>query len=88
MADALNMRPFGFNVMSPKKAPTPENTAGKTIEKAMDSLWGPVLNYLEKNEDVFSGSVANSINKVNIHTMRLGMAMSSNEVKKTLDTKM
>lgn len=83
MAEAFNIKPFGLNVIPSKSA---EQT-GKSVEKAIGNLWSPVLDYLEKNENVFKGDVASEINKVNMQTMRLGMTMDESKVTRNLDTK-
>jgi len=59
----------------------------KKVEKAVSSLWDPVLEYLKENENVFSGDVSQEIQKLNIQTLNLGMAMRKGESKHEFDEK-
>jgi len=83
MADYMSIKPFGLNVI-PSKAT--QEQVSKTVEEAIGGLWTPVLDYLKKNENVFSGDVSTEINKLNFQTMRLGMAMDEGKEVRNLDT--
>jgi hypothetical protein len=90
MAEAFNMRPFGFNVM-PKGGQTDSSSSGyvvqRTVGRAIESLWEPVENYLNKNEDVFNGTVGHKIERTNFQTMQLGTIMNQGKPIRNLDTK-
>jgi len=81
MAEYMSIKPFGLNVIPSKT----QEQVGKTVEEAIGSLWNPVLDYLSKNEDVFSGNVATEIDKLNLQTMRLGMTMDEGAQVRNLD---
>ncbi len=80
-ADYMNIKPFGLNVIPTKS----QEQIKENVEEAIGSLWSPVLDYLKKNEGVFSGDVAGEINKINFQTMRLGMTMNENSEVRNLD---
>ena len=82
-ADYMNIKPFGLNVVPSKT----HEQVKETVEEAIGNLWSPVLDYLEKNDGVFSGNVAEEINKINFQTMRLGMTMDGTREVRNLDTK-
>jgi|GEM_PF-1324582 len=88
MAEAFNMRPFGLNVMpqTRHKDGSAQQSTEKTVGKAIEQLWEPVLNYLEKNENVFNGNVIQEIEKANYQTMRLGITMNEGQPLRNLDT--
>jgi len=83
MAEYMNIKPFGLNVIPTKT----QEQVRESVEEAIGNLWSPVLDYLKKNEAVFSGNVSNEINKINFQTMRLGMAMDESTEIRNLDTK-
>lgn len=78
----LNFKSFGLNVALPKD----RQAAKRTIDNAMKNFWEPVMSYLEKNENVFSGDIEKEIDKINIQTMNLGFAAREDEVIHRLDT--
>ena len=82
MANAFNIKPFGLNVIPDRTA----KQAAETVENAIGNLWSPVLDYLEKNNDIFNGNIATEIEKLNIQTMRLGMTMNEENTVRSLDT--
>lgn len=82
-ADYMSIKPFGLNVIPTKT----QEQVTQSVEEAIGNLWTPVLDYLKKNEDVFSGDVSSEINKLNFQTMRLGMAMDEGKETRNLDTK-
>ncbi len=88
MADATNSgnilnRPFGLNIA------LPERTLRQFQETAVNSvnLFTPIIDYLDENDNVFSGDVAKQISKYNEMTYALGAAARAGKVKPTFDTK-
>lgn len=84
MSTNFNIKSFGLNVI-------PDLKQGKypvqSVEKAIGDMWEPVLDYLATNENVFSGEVAQEINKINIQTMQLGTIVNADRETRNLDTK-
>ena len=84
MSTNFNIKSFGLNVI-------PDLKQGKhpvqSVEKAIGDMWEPVLDYLATNENVFSGEVAQEINKINIQTMQLGTIVIADRETRNLDTK-
>lgn len=72
MTDGLFNMPFGLNVKVPTRT---IQEAQKTLEKQISSLWTPVFDYLEKNEQVFNGDISAQINQYNKQTYNLGAIM-------------
>ena len=79
----LNFQSFGINIGLPKN----DQRTKKAIGNAVKSLWEPVMDYLKKNEDVFSGDIAKEIDRLNIQTMNLGFIAREGEEIHRLDTK-
>ena len=84
MSTNFNIKSFGLNVI-------PDLKQGKhpvqSVEKAIVDMCEPVLDYLATNENVFSGEVAQEINKINIQTMQLGTIVNADRETRNLDTK-
>ena len=72
-----NVQPFGLNVISPRT----NQQVKESVSDAVGSLWGPVIEYFENNENVFSGDVAKEIESLNMQTMRLGMELRKGQEK-------
>lgn len=79
-----NIKSFGYNVIPEQTGKTFEK-AGETVESAISGIWEPILDYLEKNDNVFSGEVATEIDKLNFQAMRLNMAINGNSEKRSLN---
>ena len=74
MADKniISNNPFGFNINLPKK------TIGEVAKVAKQEIEeitvNPFLNYLDANDKVFSGEVANEIRKYQAQIYSMGQA--------------
>ncbi len=82
MAENITLRSFGLNIIPQER----KEYVGKKVGKAIEGLWQPVLEYLEKNDDVFSGDILKEIEKTNIQILNLGMEMRKGVEKHSLDT--
>lgn len=71
-------RPFGLNVKVPERT---LKQAGETLSNTAGGVLSPMLNYLEENEKVFTGDVANEINKIFASSFNIGMRMQEENVK-------
>lgn len=83
MSENFNVKSFGFNVIPREKF----QNAGVKVEEAIGSLWSPFMDYLEKNENVFSGNVLDKIDKINAQNVELGSMFVGLETQHRLDTK-
>ena len=83
MSTNFNIKSFGLNVVPDLRN---GKQAAHTVEKAIGDMWEPVLDYLATNDNVFSGEVANEINRINIQTMQLGTIVNADREAKNLDT--
>ena len=72
-----NMQPFGLNVITPRTGQQIKESVGD----AVGSLWAPVIEYFENNDNVFSGDVAKEIEALNMETMRLGIELRKGQEK-------
>lgn len=79
-----NIKSFGFNVIPEQKGKTAEKTV-ESVGNAINGIWEPILDYLEKNDNVFSGEVSNEIEKLNFQAMRLNMTVNGGSEKRTLN---
>lgn len=84
MTDGLFQMPFGLNIKVPTRT---LQEAQRTLEKQVSSLWTPVFDYFEKNEEVFNGDVTEQINQYNRQAYNLGAIMRDVTETHTFDTK-
>ena len=73
-------KPFGMNVKVPTRT---LQQAKETAVKAVSSLWEPVVDYFEKADNVFNGSVQDEIAKYNRQAYSLGVTMRQGQDKHT-----
>lgn len=84
MVENYNLKTgFGLNVIPSQKL----KIAGNKVEEAMSNLWTPLFDYLEKNENVFSGNIEAEINKINNQTLDLGNTVRKGQEQHRLDEK-
>ena len=77
-------RPFGLNIALPTRTlKQVKDTATKTVS----SLWEPMVDYFEKADNVFSGSVQEEISKYNRMAYSLGVTMRKGQPKTTFNMK-
>ena len=61
--------------------------AKDTAQKAVSSLWEPVVDYFDKADNVFSGNVQEEINKYNRMAYSLGETMRKGQDRPTFNVK-
>ena len=72
MSDNFIKQPFGLNI----KVPTRTIHKGeKTAQGMVNSLWEPLFNFIDENQNVFTGNVANEIEKYNLMMFNVGSAL-------------
>lgn len=72
MSDNFIKQPFGLNI----KVPTRTIHQGeKTAQGMVNSLWEPLFNFIDENQNVFTGNVANEIEKYNLMMFNVGSAL-------------
>ena len=76
---------FGLNITMPTRT---IQQAKETMGKAISGLWDPVLNYLDENENVFSGNIADQMERANLFSYNLGAAMRAQEKKSKFEMSM
>lgn len=88
MAENKNLilnNPFGFNVALPKKSiQEVQKVAAQELENITVN---PFLDYLNDNDKVFSGEVANEIGKYQAQMYALGQTMREGQPKRTFNVK-
>lgn len=77
-------RPFGLSVQVPTRT---LKQAKDTAQKAVSSLWEPVVDYFDKADNVFSGNVQDEINKYNRMAYSLGVTMRKGQDRPTFNVK-
>lgn len=88
MAENKNLilnNPFGFNIALPKK--TIKEIQKVAQQELEDITVNPFLNYLNDNDKVFSGEVANEISKYQAQMYALGQVMREGQPKRTFNVK-
>lgn len=71
-------KPFGMNIKVPERT---LQQAGKTIGDTANGVFEPLFVYLEENENVFTGNVAEEITKVNLASFNIGAKMQEEDMK-------
>lgn len=86
MSDSNHLlnQPFGLNIRLPERT---MQQVQETASSTVNGLWSPLFNYLDENQNVFMGDVANEISKYNRLTYALGAAAREGKPKVTFDTK-
>lgn len=69
MPENILNKPFGMNIFIPERT---AQQYKQTLNKAVSSLWTPLFDYFEKNENVFSGDISKEIAKYNAITYSMG----------------
>lgn len=81
-------QPFGLNVKLPEKT---MQQFGKTATNIAGGMIDPVLDYLEQNDNVFSGNIVHETNKLRAASLNIAFAMTNDNEKRngtsTFDTK-
>jgi hypothetical protein len=65
-------RTFGLNVRIPERT---LKQAGATLGENAKNIVSPLFDYLEENDEVFTGNVANEIRKINLINFNIGAMM-------------
>lgn len=72
MADGILNNSFGLNVHLPKRTLQQiQETAGN----AAGGVFEPLFNFISENQNVFTGNVANEIEKYNLMMFNVGAAL-------------
>ena len=84
MADGILNQPFGLNIKVPTR--TIEQVK-QTAEGTVSGLWEPLFGFIEDNQSVFTGSVANQIEKYNLMMFNIGAELRKAEGPVTFNVK-
>ncbi len=77
-------QPFGMNI----KMPTRTIQQGKeTVEKHVGGVFEPLFSFIEDNQPVFNGSIAEEIEKYNLMTYNTGAMLRNAQAQITFDIK-
>ena len=69
MADGIINQPFGLNVKVPTRT---MQQIKQTAEGTVGGLWDPLFSFIDDNQNVFTGNVANQIEKYNLMMFNIG----------------
>ncbi len=72
MADNFIKQPFGLNIKVPTRT---IHQTEKTAQGVVNSLWEPLFNFIDENQNVFTGNIANEIEKYNLMMFNVGAAL-------------
>lgn len=67
-----NSNSFGFNVKSHEKT---LQLAGQTLSNTAGGVFSPLFDFLEENDNVFTGDVTREIQRINANSFNIGMVM-------------
>lgn len=77
-------QPFGMNIKLPQRT----LQQGKdTIEHGVKGVFEPLFNFIEDNQPVFSGKIAEEIERYNLMSYNTGAVLRNAQPKKTFDIK-
>ncbi len=84
MAENFFKQPFGMNIKVPTRTikQTKESAQG-----AVSGLWEPLFNFIDENQNVFTGNVAHEIEKYNLMMFNVGAALRKDKVNGAFDVK-
>lgn len=68
-----NAQPFGLNIVVPEKT---LRQFGRTAGNVAGGVFEPLFTYLEENENVFSGDIANELNKTRAENFNTTLMMN------------
>lgn len=84
MSENFINQPFGMNIKLPNK--TIKQIEQTAIEHS-GSVFEPLFSFIEENQDVFTGNVANEIEKYNIMSYNIGAALRKGNTNMGFDVK-
>ncbi len=82
----IQKNPFGLNITLPQK--TIEEVTKVAQQEIENITVNPFVEYLEENDKVFSGEVANEIKKYQSQIYALGQVMREGQPTRTFSAKM
>lgn len=71
-------QPFGLNVKVPTRT---IKQAGDTLGNTAGGVLSPIVDYLESNEKVFTGEIAEEIDKIFVQSFNIGAKLRAEDVK-------
>lgn len=77
-------QPFGMNIKVPTR--TIQQTQ-ETAQNALGSVFEPLFDFIDSNQGVFTGNVANQIEKYNLMSYNVGAALRKDRVNGAFDVK-
>lgn len=84
MTENFFKQPFGMNIKMPVKT---IKQVEKTAENAVGGILEPLFNFIDDNQKVFTGNVANEIEKYNLMSYNIGAALRRDKVTGDFDVK-
>lgn len=84
MADNFINQTFGMNIKVPTRT---IKQSQETAQGVVNSLWEPLFNFIDENQGVFTGSVANQIEKYNLMMFNVGSALRKDNTNGGFDIK-
>ncbi len=77
MTENFFKQPFGMNIKVPVKT---IKQVEKTAESTVGGIFEPLFNFIDSNQQVFNGNVANEIEKYNLMQYNIGAALRRDKV--------
>lgn len=84
MADNFIKQPFGLNIRVPEKT---LKQFEKTAEGSVNGIWEPLFNFIDENQNVFTGDVSRQIAKYNAMQYNIGAVLREGNTNGGFDVK-
>ncbi len=73
-----NTQTFGMNIKVPEKT---LQQIGKTTGNVAGGVFEPLFNYLEENENVFSGDITHELNRIRVANFNTNLVLNATDEK-------
>lgn len=84
MTENFFKQPFGMNIKMPVKT---IKQVEKTAENTVGGILEPLFSFIDDNQKVFTGNVANEIEKYNLMSYNIGAALRRDKLTGDFDVK-
>lgn len=84
MTENFFNKPFGMNIKVPVKT---IKQVEKTAEGTVGGIFEPLFSFIDENQSVFTGNIANQIEQYNLMSYNIGAALRKDKVNGDFDVK-
>lgn len=84
MTENFFKQPFGLNIKVPTRT---IKQSQETAQNAVNGIFEPIFGFIDDNQNVFTGNVANEIEKYNLMMFNVGAALRKGSTNGGFDVK-